>query len=252
MNVLGSVSALALFLTSLVLGGRLLWMGRGRLAAPESLLGLALFLGGAVAFPLSIASNEAALDPGLRVRCGAASYVAMYGMLMAKTGFVWSVFRRGERWAQAVFAFFATAPLVLLAAQLADGGLAAFYLEHRGVLRWTQLVQWLCDVWAMTESFRYYGVMRRRLRIGLADPVVTDRFRLWGLANGGAVLASGSIGIAGGGVDALASPALMTFVAGTSLGSAVALWLAFLPPRAYCERVSRQAEGSGAAAESRA
>jgi hypothetical protein len=31
------------------------------------------------------------------------------------------------------------------------------------------------------ESFRYWRMLRRRLRLGLADPVVTNRFLLWGI-----------------------------------------------------------------------
>ena len=31
------------------------------------------------------------------------------------------------------------------------------------------------------ESFRYWALLQRRLRIGLADPLVANRFLLWGV-----------------------------------------------------------------------
>ena len=101
MELLGIASGLGILVASLVIGARLLWMGRGDLTAPESLLGLALFTGGAVAFPLSSAANQTALDPALRVQLGAASYAGSYVMLLGKAAFVWTVFRRSERWAAA-------------------------------------------------------------------------------------------------------------------------------------------------------
>jgi hypothetical protein len=35
--------------------------------------------------------------------------------------------------------------------------------------------------WAFWESFRYWRVMRRRVPLGLADPVVANRFLLWSI-----------------------------------------------------------------------
>ena len=35
-------------------------------------------------------------------------------------------------------------------------------------------------LWVAIESFRYYGQQRRRLRIGLADPILSNRFLLRG------------------------------------------------------------------------
>jgi len=47
--------------------------------------------------------------------------------------------------------------------------------------------------WAGFESIRYYKMQSRRLLLGLADPIVTDRFRLWGLS----MLAAGAITVFG-------------------------------------------------------
>ena len=45
-------------------------------------------------------------------------------------------------------------------------------------------------LWGAVESLRYYALMRRRLRLGLADPLVTNRFLLWGLGIGAAGVGS--------------------------------------------------------------
>ena len=240
MELLWIVSGLATLLASLIVGVRLLWLGWGSPTSPESLLGLALFSGGAIAFPLSAAASHAGVDPALRAQLGVASYAGAYVMLAGKAAFVWTVFRRGERWGAAVFGVFCAAPLALLAAQLHVADLTAYYVGGRGPMTWNQLTLWLCDLWATAESFRYFALMRRRQRIGLAEPLVTDRFLLFGLANGGAVLASGVIGLAGG-LASLRSPAVVAFVALATIGAAVALWLAFLPPRRYRDWVLARA-----------
>ena len=36
-------------------------------------------------------------------------------------------------------------------------------------------------VWTAFEGFRYYGMMKKRMALGLADAVVTNRFLLWAL-----------------------------------------------------------------------
>lgn len=39
--------------------------------------------------------------------------------------------------------------------------------------------------WGGLEALYYYGMLRKRMRLGMADPVVTDRFRLYGVAVAG-------------------------------------------------------------------
>jgi len=46
-------------------------------------------------------------------------------------------------------------------------------------IHWTaRLSAW---IWVAGESFAYWAKQRRRLALGLADPVVTNRFLLWGV-----------------------------------------------------------------------
>ena len=41
--------------------------------------------------------------------------------------------------------------------------------------------------WTSSEALRYYGLMRRRFALGLADAVVVNRFLIWG---GGAAIST--------------------------------------------------------------
>jgi hypothetical protein len=105
------------------------------------------------------------------------------------------------------------------------------------------------------ESFRWWGMLRRRLRLGLADPVVTDRFLLWGVwaacstLNFVADLASRSFywlvfGTIQPVPEYLAATVGPTIAITMALGcvSAVTLFLTFFPTRAYLRRV--QARGA--------
>jgi hypothetical protein len=88
-------------------------------------------------------------------------------------------------------------------------------------------------VWAAFEAFRYHAAMRRRVKLGLADVTVANRFLLWGLmatcATSGVALSSAALALRVNMLD----PVLLLVLAGTGLGQAVLLVLAFAPPRAY-------------------
>jgi hypothetical protein len=81
----------------------------------------------------------------------------------------------------------------------------------------------------------YWDKMRRRERIGLADPTVTNRFLLWGIAAGSAGLGT-AIGISfqlATGIPSVEVPALLMSSSLHGLVAAIAMWLAFLPPDFY-------------------
>jgi hypothetical protein len=93
------------------------------------------------------------------------------------------------------------------------------------------------SAWGAGEALRYHALLKRRLALGLSDPISVDRFRLFGVS------------MAAGCATALATIVCQWLgleILGTALGAlvlspvpiaAVALWLAFLPPQAYLARV---------------
>jgi hypothetical protein len=77
--------------------------------------------------------------------------------------------------------------------------------------------------------------MRRRVRLQLADPVVSNRFLLWGLGAGAA-----GVGTAVGGsmqwwtqLPPIEMPWVMLSSSLHGLVAAVAMWLAFVPTSRY-------------------
>jgi hypothetical protein len=103
-------------------------------------------------------------------------------------------------------------------------------------------------LWVSIESFRYYLLLRRRLRLGLADPVLANRFLLWAIwaaavflnlsADPAARLAYAiSAGMGGGELSAeIAAPIVLVTISVTmALGavSAVTLFLTFFATESY-------------------
>jgi hypothetical protein len=95
--------------------------------------------------------------------------------------------------------------------------------------------------WTACEAFRYHAAMRRRVKLGLADATVANRFLLWGLmassATTGVALNTAAFVFQ---VD-LMNPVLLLASTSTGLGQAALLVLAFAPPRAYLSWVRSRA-----------
>jgi hypothetical protein len=99
--------------------------------------------------------------------------------------------------------------------------------------------------WLVLEAYRYHGLMKRRLALGLADPVVANRFLLWFLAgiSSIAVLFTSVAPIFLDPVrhETLLMTGLLLFGAAGTITSAL-YWLTFFPPAAYQRRLQRAAE----------
>jgi hypothetical protein len=100
----------------------------------------------------------------------------------------------------------------------------------------------LAYLWTAWEALRYHGLMRRRVRLGLADPAVCDRFLLWGLmalfVTAGVLLNSVALALR---IEILESPWILLASSSTGLAQAVLLVLAFAPPSAYLAWVRARA-----------
>jgi hypothetical protein len=95
--------------------------------------------------------------------------------------------------------------------------------------------------WSVFESLHCCALMRRRARIGLADPMVARRFLLWGVAGGAALgiyLASMWSRVA---EPEMMGPWTVALTSVLGLVAAVGISLAFFPRR------SRAAAPAGAA-----
>ena len=224
----------AFFLSSLAIGVRLVWLAHRNRGVPELLIGLSILGIGPAGFALMVAAMGFQDRPGVAFVCLAAAQLAIAIGAMSAYVFNWTVFRRDAAWARAVIWVAA----VLFAASFLGRFAAGSYSLPLRLDFWTQVGSFnmiACLLWGSLESLRYYGIMRRRARLGLADPLLTNRFLLWGLGIGsagvGSLIANIVMIARGTAMQELDGLTLSNSLFG--LASAVLMWIAFLPPVAY-------------------
>jgi len=94
--------------------------------------------------------------------------------------------------------------------------------------------------WTGGEALRYHRQLTRRLRLGLADPLVAHRFGLWAFSGALAVTSTLSSLFYAYVLRLPMAATPVAFVA-VQLGlfvAAICLWLAFYPPGFYRRRIS--------------
>lgn len=220
---------------NLTVGGLLLQRGRRNGALPERLLGASLTLDGLEWLFWVLAIETPALGTPLGNLLGVACRLGIVGHNICLLAFTWYVFRRGSRAALGVVVRTSAAAVVSLFVGVALGD----WMGYRSDRIWIWLEVGALHVayaWTLGESGLQYARMRRRLAHGLGDALVTNRLLLWGIY-GGASLCSQLAYITSIGLATTSSgdyPFFLDALMSTSsCSAAVALWLAFFPPRAY-------------------
>jgi hypothetical protein len=221
-----------------VVGVRLmaLWRRTGGLA--ELTLGLGLFLIVGLGYPVilvGLTAAQSSLGTGARSLMILATALMNVGW-MGVWIFTWRVFRPdsevGRLAASAAIAGLAAACAVRAHDVATAPDLATLNQVGIGTLG-TPLLAMASYLWTAGEAFRYTALLRRRAAIGLGDPVVANRFLLWGLVG---VFSATSLlpslvrqfqGHAG------LEPTSQLIAALAGLACSVSLYLAFLPPKAY-------------------
>ena len=239
MAIVAGLAGLFSVLTSWFVGARLVLLARRTRQLPELLIGLALFLTGGCWSPLVAVGRQAAAlpDPVRATLVGVGCVCGVVGMTCLAV-FTWRTYRPGDAWAAAAAGAVALVLCGVFAGQSAGRGWVDFARTESGP--WL-LASWIgvgLYCWSNAEAWRQYGMQRRRAALGLADPVVTDRMRLWALAMAAALAGSLILALC----QLLGVP-----IAGTAVGLALTavvacvaagcLWLAFVPPAAYLARV---------------
>ncbi len=244
MEWIAAIGGLAFMLASLLVGGRLLllsWRTRG---FPEFVLGLGLFAMGGVGTPIIAAAKTGAeygLDDGLRV----VLYAVAQAIMVAGTGllsvFTWKVFCPQHTRGPVLGILL---PVLGLAAWAVIPLTSTFgdAIALRGIgPHAINAANFAVYLWAAIESLTYSRALAKRVALDLADPIVADRVRLWGIA----ILVAGFlVGVTGAlawmGIEIVSSALGAAFVGHFGLIASIALYLAFLPPRAYVAWVERR------------
>jgi hypothetical protein len=235
-----AVGTLVQLLADLVVGVRLLALARRTRKLPETAFGVALVLLGGVGYPLSIAARSGVVDaPSTAGTLLALGLLAQNAGCAALYVFLWRVFRPRAAWALGIVGVaLGTLAWSVPGEFLTDGFWGGI---DGGFFYWAGLgARAGAFVWATAESGLYHARMRRRLALGLADPVVTDRFRLWTIASASVLAAFAVFSAArASGIDPTTSPVVLGATSAGGLVAGVTLWLAFMPPRAYLARITR-------------
>lgn len=233
---------------SALVGGRLLLLAHRTRQAPELLLGagivcLAVLGYGTLIVGLVLRGGNLepeAATPWVRLLSGMGKTLHDVGVTLYLI-FVLRVFRPHERWAR----WLAAALLVMLWGGLVGNGVqTGFRADPVGSFFWFSeyLVIWTYALWAALESLRWWLLMRRRAALGLADPLVTNRFLLWGAAAALTTLATWTASLPYTMVGDLArieavTPAVRVATAALGIVSITCSYFAFLPPTWYRRRI---------------
>lgn len=217
-------------IASFVVGWRLLWLAHRTGLMPEKLIGGSLFLAGGIGTALMILSGAAGPARGvfstagmLAIDCG----ITVLGV------FTWRVFRPGLLGATVV----ATCTALLFLSFASDWVSGHYLGVRRSAFSMTAdyVGRFVIYGWASYESLRQYALARRRVRIGLVEPLVANRFLLWGVSTLAATCIwaysfwSEIVGYS----DTTDFYLVSSVMGGTCAAS---IWLAFFPPRAYRRR----------------
>jgi len=235
-----------------LVGLRLLWLARRTRKLPELCIGVAL-----CAFALAQVSRIAlgGLDDRLDSELLLGAYVLMQvAYWLSQLGlslFTVSAFDPRSHWRWALLAGLAV--LCTLSRSMMVHASAPRFLSGAP----TQMTPFWDPMavagfavafgWVAVESLRYHALLRRRLALGLADPVVTNRFLVWGAgAAATSVLVLVLLGLYLQGITLLAnslSASVLVTVSGMVMS--VVPWLTFAPPAAYLRFVARRAARGG-------
>jgi hypothetical protein len=243
-RLLAALGGLAFVLASILLGVRLLLLARRTRELPELCIGLAMLLMGGLGYPLIIAARMALRLPGpARVGVMEFAVLLMAVGILAVGVFNWQVFRPAERWPLGALVAAALSMLVCLLVQAHDPGMEAAAFHNQGLgFRLFLLHSALASGWGAAESLITWSRLRRRLRLGLADPVVAERVLLWAVASLAAAIISATSTIAGFlDINFAATTFGAAVTAPLGLIAAGSMWLAFLPPAGYLRWVRERA-----------
>jgi hypothetical protein len=235
------LSSLAVVAIGSAVAARLLALARRTRQLPELLIGVGLGSFAAVAYPLLLVGALAgsAFAPSTRRLLIAASTAAYCVTLAGLAAFNYAVYRRGARWAQGLAAaLFAVCALGgIVGVSRFDPVAAAGATDPvAGVLM--AVAYAVAFGWASVEALRYRGLLRRRVRVGVGqdDPVVMNRFLVWGLGTAVAALIDlALLGYAMRGLDLHDHPMAGVLQAASGLVCSTSWYLTFMPPARYLD-----------------
>jgi hypothetical protein len=225
----------AFFVTSLAIGLRLLWLWRRTRQLPELMIAIGILCVGPVGFSLSVVGQATSDTAPMLSRAALATALFSIAVgTVAQYTFNWRVFHPENRRLRGLLWLAALSFAGCFAYEAVAWGFASHH-ETDVAFFARYLTQVGCLFWGAAEALRYWSMMRRRARLGLADFIVVNRFLLWaiGIGAAGAGTLIGAVVQMATGVPGIQFPPVLAVSSALGFTAAVALGLAFLPPPAY-------------------
>jgi hypothetical protein len=226
---LGEIAAA---LAYLVVGARLLHLASRTGELPERLLGAMFLFTGAsyVLYDLPIIFDSESLWTPFNF----AGRVLFLPAPIFLAVFTRRVFRAESAWAKWMVRGCAALLVVGVTGSALRGDWEGFSISSPWFwLEWSGYT--IPYAWAGAESLIQYGQARRRMQVGLCDPLVCNRFLLWGLYGTVAAIVSLMIPIQHGAYqqEHVFNAMWDTLIGAGEILSIVPMWLVFFPPAPY-------------------
>jgi hypothetical protein len=254
--VIGKIALAVFVLSCSAVGLRLVWIGARRNIGPAWSCGLGFTFIALVGQPLQAASGSYTGTVGeINHAFAAAGILFVAAGLSSFYAFTLTVFRMQARWAWVL-----TCAAILALTICGFGRIGALASADRALRAVAVGAPWakgigtlsmICYAWLGFEGILEWSKSRKRLALGLADPVVSNRFLMWGLFGTSTAILSGFLlflqitTVAGS--QTLAG---QLATAGFGLVSATTVMLAFFPPERYVAWVRARAGALSAGAHS--
>lgn len=242
MQLFGLLCVSAYCLAALVVGVRLVRLARRTREVPELMIGTSFLSGGVIGYPASVVALQTASEsPALAQWMAGASAVGLSISAACMLVAWWKIYHPASPWMPWVVSVWMVLLAVVCVTQMgrpaSELALGANPWETHRVL--VQGGAYAAIAWS---GFRYHALLRRRMRIGLADPVVANRIWLWNLAATAVTLQYGYT-LAAPWLNALfdAMKAAPAFVGTLGVTIALCITHAFYPPQGYLRWIQRRA-----------
>jgi hypothetical protein len=237
--------------TALVVATRLLVLWRRTRQLPEFAIGMGVVLVTVIGLPLAVAGRlprtvatpfgDAVFGVGLVCVCAGITLFFV---------FTTRVFHARARWARAAEFALGIVMALIAAGLIRAASLGSDVTEVIGHTRpWAIAVVGMLAAafgWSGCESLRCFAQLRRRRALGIGDPVVENRFLLWGIAGLTTVILAVSLaGFLAAGRLVLLEPVALFLMAGCGLLMGGTWLLTFFPPGFYLRRIGAASAAPG-------
>jgi hypothetical protein len=228
-----------------VVGVRLLMRASRSRGLPELLAGLSYVGAPALGYPMAIISSQLP-NRAIAVPMYVAGEILLVSGCCCFLFFTVKVFRPGVGWALWMAgigsAFMVYSGIGITQAFVSYTDAAEVTAHARTPLAVMVGVLLLSYVWTALEGLRYYRMMRKRMMLGLADAVVTNRFLLWTLSGliSTAWISFSAVLLAAG-ENLARNPLNVSVTCAGGVANTVLLVLIFMPPASYTRWLARSA-----------